>query len=142
MKISGRVLNLKPLRGEWGVAELETEAGLVRCTSDIGHLSRGDQVAAVGHWRTTKWGREFAAQAILPAMLIQALQGIESVIDRFAPPRPSRAAVFRLVIRLGMDAPAIMARNPFLPVIDKEREVKGLGLQGLGAVCRSDRHTA
>ena len=127
MMISGRVLDLKILskRREWGVAELETDAGSVRCTGDVAHLSRGDQVSALGHWRTTKWGREFAAQAILPAVLIPALREIESVIDRFAPPRPSRDAVFGLVIRLGKDAAGVMARNPFLPVIDKDREVNG-----------------
>ena len=125
--ISGCVLNLRRLRGEWGAVELETDAGSVSCTGDVGHLSRGDQVSALGRWRTTKWGREFAAQAILPAVLIPALREIESVIDRFVPPRPSRAAVFGLVIRLGTDAAAVMARNPFLPVIDKDREVRGWG---------------
>ena len=50
----------------------------------------------------------------------------ESVIDRFAPPRPSRATVLvGLVIRFGKDAATTMARNPFLPVVDKNREVKG-----------------
>ena len=110
---------------EWGVAELETDDGSVRCTGDVAHLSRGEQVSALGRWRTTKWGQEFAAQAILPVVLIPPLRKIESVIDRFAPPRPSRAAVLGLVIRFGKDAATTMARNPFLPVVDKNREVKG-----------------
>ena len=116
------------------------DAGPVRCTGDIGHLSRGDRVSAIGHWRTTKWGREFAAQAILLAVLIQALREIDSVVDRFVSPRPSHSAVFGLVIRLGKDVAAVVALSPFLPVIDKERKVKGWGLQGLGAVWRSDRY--
>ena len=75
MMISGRVLNLRRLHKEWGAVELETDDGSVRCTGDVAPLSRGDQVSALGHWRTTKWGREFAAQAILPVVLIPALRG-------------------------------------------------------------------
>ena len=128
MMISGRVLNLKRLskRREWGVAELETDDGSVRCTGDVAHLSRGDQVSALGHWRTTKWGQEFVAQAILPVVLIPALREIESVIDRFAPPRPSRAAVFGLVIRLGKAAADVMKRDPFRSV-DPDHKVSGWG---------------
>ena len=127
MMISGRVLNLNRLSKsrEWGVAELETDDGSVRCTGDVAHLSRGDRVSALGRWRTTKWGQEFAAQAILPVVLIPPLREIQAVIDRFAPPRPSRATVLGLVIRFGKDAATTMARNPFLPVVDKNREVKG-----------------
>ena len=125
MMISGRVLDLKLLsKRRWGVAELETDDGSVRCTGDVAHLSRGDQVSALGRWRTTKWGREFVAQAILPAVLIPALREIKSVIDRFAPPRPSRDAVFGLVIRLGKAAAAVMKRDPFRSV-DPDHKVHG-----------------
>ena len=129
MMISGRLLNLKRLSKrnewgeEWGVAELETDDGSVRCTGDVAHLSRGDQVSTLGHWRTTKWGQEFVAQAILPVVLIPALREIESVIDRFAPPRPSRAAVFGLVIRLGKAAADVMKRDPFRSV-DPDHKVR------------------
>ena len=127
VQITGRVLTRRTIRGEWGACELETDRGGVRCTGDIGHLSRGDRVTALGRWRETKWGREFAARAILPVALIPALEEIEAVTDRFQPRRPARGAVMGLVIRLGTDAAATMARNPFLPVVDPDREVKGWG---------------
>ena len=125
MMISGRVLSIRPLRGEWGAVELETDAGSVSCTGDVAHLSRGDQVSALGHWRTTKWGREFATQAILPAVLIPALREIESVIDRFKRSHPPRAAVFGLVIRLGKGAADVMKRDPFRSVDPARPDVRG-----------------
>ena len=57
-------------------------------------------------------------------VLIPALREIKSVIDRFAPPRPSRAAVFGLVIRLGKAAADVMKRDPFRSV-DPDHKVHG-----------------
>ena len=48
------------------------------------------------------------------------------MIDRFAPPRPSRAAVFGLVIRLGKAAADVMKRDPFRSV-DPDHKVRGWG---------------
>ena len=112
-----------------GVVVIDTDHGdAVRATGDIAHLSRGDKVQALGRMKhTTRWGDEFAARAIMPTDLLPALAEIEQVIDRLAKPRPARGAVLGLVITLGKQAAAVMARNPFLPVVDPDREVKGWG---------------
>ena len=126
--LAGRVATLRRLRGEWGAVKLATDLhGDVRCTGDMQHLSVGDDVQALGRWRETKWGREFTARAIMPLGLAEALRQIEAVTDRFEPRRPARGAVLELVIRLGRDAAKVMQRNPFLPVVDEARQVKGWG---------------
>ena len=112
-----------------GVVVIDTDHGdAVRATGDIAHLSRGDKVQALGRMKhTTRWGDEFAARAIMPTDLLPALAEIELVIDKLAKPRPARGAVLGLVIVLGKQAAAVMAHNPFLPVVDPDREVKGWG---------------
>ena len=125
--IAGRVLTLRCLSGEWGVAEVETDDTIVRCTGDVAHLSVGDVVQALGRFKETRWGREFTARAILPDSLMDALAEIEAVTDRFQPRKPARGAVLGLVIRLGTDAAKTMKRNPFLPVVDEEHQAKGWG---------------
>ena len=125
--IAGRVLTLRRLRGEWGAIELETEDATVRCTGDVAHLSVGDDVQALGRHKVTRWGPEFTARAILPTGLVDALAEIEAVTDRFVPRKPSRGAVLGLVIRLGTGAAEVMQRNPFLPVVSEEHEVRGWG---------------
>lgn len=125
--LTGRVLATRRIRGEWGALELATGAATVRATGDIAHLSKGDEVQALGRWHETRYGREFKARAVLPVSLMPALKEIEAVTDRFQPRKPSRGAVLGLVIRLGSSAAATMARNPFLPVVDPDREVKGWG---------------
>ena len=125
--LTGTVQSLRRIRGDWGAVELRTDSGTTRCTGDVAHLSRGDAVQALGRWRETKWGREFAARAIMPTDLLPALAEIELVIDKLAKPRPARGAVLGLVITLGKQAAAVMAHNPFLPVVDPDREVKGWG---------------
>lgn len=127
IELRGTVRALKRIRGEWGAVELETADGAVRATGDIGHLSRGDEVSVLGRWRTTRYGREIQGRAIIQVKLLPALAEIEAVTDRFQPRRPSRGAVLGLVIRLGKTAARTMARNPFIPVVDKDREVKGWG---------------
>lgn len=130
IEIRGTVHSFRRLRGEWGACEIATaDRGTVRATGDIGHLSKGDEVQALGRMRTTKWSPdgELLARAILPVALLPALAEIEAVTDRFLPRRPSRGAVLGLVIVLGKSAAAIMRENPFLPVVDDERAVKGWG---------------
>ena len=126
-----------------GVVVIDTDHGdAVRATGDIAHLSRGDKVQALGRMKhTTRWGDEFAARAIMPTDLLPALAEIEQVIDRLAKPRPARGAVLGLVIVLGKQAAAVMAHNPFLPVVDPDREVKGWGYGSRSEVCRRDWHT-
>ena len=137
--VTGTVATTRRIRGEWGAVKLATDQyGDVRATGDIAHLSRGDEAQALGRWRETKYGREFQARAIMPTDLLPALAEIEAVTDRFQPRKPSRGAVLGLVIRLGSSAAATMKRNPFLPVVDLDREVKGWGygsgraVRGLG----------
>ena len=81
----------------------------------------------MGRWKTSRWGTEFSARAILPDELLPSLAEIEAVTDRFIPRKPARGAVLGLVIRLGKDAAATMARNPFLPVVSDEHAVRGWG---------------
>ena len=130
VELRGTVLSTRRIRGEWGAAALDTGDGEARATGDIGHLSRGDDVVAVGRWVASKWdrsGREFRARAVMPVALMPALRDIEAVTDRFQPRRPARGAVLGLAIKLGAEAAAVMRENPFLPVVDPEREVKGWG---------------
>ena len=103
--ITGTVATTRRIRGEWGAAKLATDQyGDVRATGDVAHLSRGDEVQALGRWRDTKYGREFQARAIMPTDLLPALAEIEAVTDRFQPRKPSRGAVLGLAIRLGSSA--------------------------------------
>ena len=76
----------------------------------------------------------------MPTDLLPALAEIEQVIDKLVKPRPARGAVLGLVIVLGKQAAAVMAHNPFLPVVDPDREVKGLGLWQRSQVRRRGRH--
>ena len=57
VELQGTVLSTRRIRGEWGAASLDTGDGEARATGDIGHLSRGDDVVAVGRWVTSKWDR-------------------------------------------------------------------------------------
>lgn len=126
-QIAGAVLTHRVIRGEWGIFEIETDdGGVTKCTGDIAHLSTGDRVTVLGRWRTTKWGTEFTARVALPVELLPTLQQIEAVVDRFDR-RPARGAVLGLVIRLGRDAAATMERDPFLPVVSAEHQVRGWG---------------
>ena len=111
-----------------GVVEINNDlGGTVRAIGDVAHLSRGDKVQALGRTKTDKWGEQFQARAIMPVALLPALAEIEAVTDRFQPRKPARSAVLGLVIRLGKQAAAVMANNPFLPVVDPDREVSGWG---------------
>ena len=77
----------------------------------MSHLSRGDDVVAVGRWVVSKWhrsGKEFRARAVMPVALMPALRDIEAVTDRFQPRRPARGAVLGLAIKLGAEAAAVM----------------------------------
>ena len=125
--LTGTVQSLRRIRGDWGACELRVDGKSVRATGDVVHLSRGDAVQALGRWRETKWGSEFAARAIMPVTLLPALAEIEAVTDRFEPRRPARGAILGLVITLGKQAAAVMRANPFCPVVDPDREVSGWG---------------
>ena len=125
--LTGTVQSLRRIRGDWGACELRVDGKSVRATGDVVHLSRGDTVQALGRWRETKWGSEFQARAIMPVVLLPALAEIEAVTDRFEPRRPARGAILGLVIVLGKQAAKVMANNPFLPVVDPDREVSGWG---------------
>ena len=125
--LTGTVQSLRRIRGDWGACELRVDGKSVRATGDVVRLSRGDAVQALGRWRETKWGSEFQARAIIPVVLLPALAEIEAVTDRFQPRRPARGAILGLVITLGKQAAKVMANNPFLPVVDPDREVSGWG---------------
>ena len=129
--LTGRVLATRRIRGEWGALELATGAATVRCTGDIAHLSKGDEVQALGRWVASKYDRIWTGVqgARRAAARAAAGAGRDRGGDRSL---PAAQAVTRRRARAGDPARQQRrgddeAHNPFLPVVDPDREVKGWG---------------